>query len=131
MADDLTLFDLFDLAEPEVRRHALDPHAFLPAVPRDTQTAVAAAALPRSGTQRARVLEVIRQAGGGRADRPGDRGRPRPGGELGPAAAPRVLRRRSAAGRRLGRAAGDGRRQPRDRLTCQLILTIDNWHSLE
>ena len=45
------------------RAHALDPHVFLPAVPRDTQTAAAAAALPQSGTQHARVLEAIRQAG--------------------------------------------------------------------
>jgi hypothetical protein len=54
---------LFDLAEPETRHAAGDPHIYLPAVPRDTQTAAAAAALPRSGTQRAKVLEVIRQAG--------------------------------------------------------------------
>lgn len=66
MADDLTLFDL---AEPEVH-HAMDPHisvpcphAYLPAVPRDTQVAAAAAALPKSRTQRAKVREVIRQAG--------------------------------------------------------------------
>jgi hypothetical protein len=62
MADDPTLFDLADLAEPAARRHALDPHVFLPAVPRDTQTAAAATTLPRSGTQRAKVLEVIRGA---------------------------------------------------------------------
>jgi hypothetical protein len=60
MANDPTLFDL---AEPAARRHALDPHVFLPAVPRHTQTAAAATAVPRSGTQRAKVLEVIRGAG--------------------------------------------------------------------
>jgi len=54
---------LFDTPVPEVRRAAGDPHVFLPAVPRDTQVAAAAAALPRSGTQRARVLEAIRGAG--------------------------------------------------------------------
>jgi hypothetical protein len=65
MADDLTLFDL---AEPKVR-HVLDPHigmgphAYVHHAARDTEVAAAAAAEPRSDTQRARVLEAIRQAG--------------------------------------------------------------------
>jgi hypothetical protein len=59
---------LFDVAEPEVR-HRMDPnlittnHAYTQAVPRDTQVAAAAAVLPRTGTQRARVLEAIKGAG--------------------------------------------------------------------
>jgi hypothetical protein len=54
---------LFDTpAAPEVR-HRMDPHVFVPAAARDTQVIVAAAALPKTGTQRAKVLEAIRQAG--------------------------------------------------------------------
>lgn len=55
---------LFDAPAPEVEhhRHAFDPHVFVQAVPRDTQE-TAAAALPRSGTQRRRVLDTIAGAG--------------------------------------------------------------------
>jgi hypothetical protein len=66
VSDDQT--SLFDLAEPEVR-HTMDPnivtsrHAYVHHAARDTEIAAAAAAEPRSGTQRARVLEAIRQAG--------------------------------------------------------------------
>jgi hypothetical protein len=61
---------LFDTpTAPEVRR-AMDPgirldspHASLHAIPRDTEQTAAQAALPRSGMQRARVLEAIKGAG--------------------------------------------------------------------
>jgi hypothetical protein len=47
---------------PESVRHATDPHVYLPAA-RPTQVAAAAAVRPRTGTQRARVLDAIRTAG--------------------------------------------------------------------
>jgi hypothetical protein len=49
--------------EPEQLRAAGDPHVFLPRDPRPTQVQAAAASLPRSGTQRARVLMAIQRAG--------------------------------------------------------------------
>jgi hypothetical protein len=53
---------------PEALRHAGDPHVYLPAEPRPTQVAAAAAVLPRTGTQRRRVLDAIRAAGPVRPD---------------------------------------------------------------
>jgi hypothetical protein len=57
-------------AEPEaIRRAAADPniamanHAYVRADARPTSAAAAVEALPRSGTQRAKVLEAIREAG--------------------------------------------------------------------
>jgi hypothetical protein len=44
---------------PEAVRHAGDPHVCLPADPRPTQVAAAAAALPRTGTWRRWVLDAI------------------------------------------------------------------------
>jgi hypothetical protein len=57
-------------AEPETR-HAIDPHippanhAYQRRGARSTSAAAAVGALPRSGTQRARVYEAIRTAGPG------------------------------------------------------------------
>ncbi len=48
---------------PESVRHATDPHVYLPADPRPTSAAAAAAALPHTATQRRRVLDAIRDAG--------------------------------------------------------------------
>ncbi len=63
------------VAEPEPVRQAMDPripmgnHAYVAADAPATSVDAATAALPRSGTQRARVLETIRQAGpAGRTD---------------------------------------------------------------
>lgn len=50
---------------PEAIRHAGDPHVYLPAEARPTQVAAAAAVLPRTGTQRARVLAEIKRSGRG------------------------------------------------------------------
>ncbi len=43
----------------EAVRHAGDPHVFLPAQPRPTQVEAAGRALPRSGSQRSKVLAAI------------------------------------------------------------------------
>jgi hypothetical protein len=48
---------------PEQARHAMDPHIYLPADPRPTQVEAAERALPKSGTQRARVLGELKRAG--------------------------------------------------------------------
>ncbi len=48
---------------PEQQRAAGDPHIYLPANPRDTQVQAAARVLPRTGSDRGRVLQVIQAAG--------------------------------------------------------------------
>ena len=48
---------------PERQRAVGDPHVYLPAQPHATQVQAAAAALPRTGSDRGRVLQAIQAAG--------------------------------------------------------------------
>jgi hypothetical protein len=122
---------LFDLAEPVEARRALDaeigmgPHTYVHHAARDTEVAAAAAAEPRSGTQRARVLEAIRQAGpAGLTDQ-------EIAVALGMAENSVRLRRLELCDAKPPLVVDSGERREtstgnRDRLACQRTLTIDN-----